>query len=134
MARFEQSRFRQPPNPEDIELVNNIQTYSVGYLFDQKMNAIEKRTVARDLYDITHLVKTQGDELSPEQIARVDNFSNDIDKLASLFADSFETGENLNKISTVEDTVLALREALEEIEYSLDNTPDLDIEDDDFDI
>ena len=62
------------PQANDIEVVDGIRTYKTPALFDQKMNAADDRTKARDLCDLGFLAESYGDSLSIEQILRADRF------------------------------------------------------------
>jgi predicted nucleotidyltransferase component of viral defense system len=109
-----ETSFRQQPKSENIEVVNGIRTYTVGYMFDLKMDAAENRTEARDLYDLVHLLRAYGSKLSSEQITRAEAFSHDINDLATRYAPSFNTDDVLRNRANINDVVLALREAVEE--------------------
>jgi predicted nucleotidyltransferase component of viral defense system len=108
-----ETSFRQHPKAENIEVVNGIRTYSVGFMFDLKMDAAENRTQARDLYDLNHLLSIYGNQLSSAQIARAETFSKNIDELLTRYGESFSTDNVLNTHTTVDDTVLSFREAVE---------------------
>ena len=108
-----ETSFRQPPKQNEVEVINGIQTYNVVRMFEQKMGAMEDRTEARDLYDVSHLLQNYGDQLSNAQIERVDGFSKDLNLLASRYEESFENDDVLMRSTDVENTVLALREAIE---------------------
>jgi predicted nucleotidyltransferase component of viral defense system len=110
-----ETSFRQQPQAENIEVVNSIRTYTVGYMFDLKMDAAENRTEARDLYDLAHLLQMYGDQLSPSQIVRAEAFSHDMDNLATRYISSFNTDDALRTHPNVDDIVLSLREAVEEL-------------------
>jgi predicted nucleotidyltransferase component of viral defense system len=80
-----------------------------------KMDAAENRTEARDLYDLAHLLQMYGDQLSPSQIVRAEAFSHDMDNLATRYISSFNTDDALRTHTNVDDIVLSLREAVEEL-------------------
>jgi predicted nucleotidyltransferase component of viral defense system len=84
-------------------------------MFDLKMDAAENRTEARDLYDIAHLLRMYGRQLTSEQIVRVEIFSHDIDNLATRYASSFDLDDALRNRANVNNTVIALRETVEEL-------------------
>ena len=109
-----ETSFRAQPKDENIEVVNGIRTYDVAQMYDLKMNAIDNRTEARDLYDLAHLLRFYGDQFSFAQIARAEAFSRDMDDLATRYASSFETDDVLSKLSKIDDTVIVLREAVEQ--------------------
>jgi predicted nucleotidyltransferase component of viral defense system len=134
LLRIETS-FRQEPDPESIEIVDGIKTYTASRLFDLKMDAAEDRTEARDLYDLAHLVREYGYKLSTEQIDRLELFSRNIDELATEYRPSFATDDVLKDRANVDDTLIALREAVEgqiEIRFGLDEGHEL--EDDGFEL
>jgi predicted nucleotidyltransferase component of viral defense system len=108
-----ETSFRQEPKVENIEVVNGIRTYAAGYMFDLKMDAAENRTQARDLYDLAHLLREYGDQLSSVQIARAEVFSQDIGSLVTRYSQSFNTDNVLKTRANIDDTVIALREAVE---------------------
>lgn len=107
-----ETSFRNDPDPDHVETVNGIKTYKVERIFDQKLEAAENRTSARDLYDLAHLVENYGDKLSREQIERADAFSRDIDKTASSYRQAFEE-DRILRDRGVDTTVLRLRAGIE---------------------
>ncbi len=76
---------RTEPLAADVTIMDGIRTYRIPGLFDQKMNATDDRTKARDLYDLGFLAESYGASLSSEQILRADEFSRDYEGLADRF-------------------------------------------------
>jgi predicted nucleotidyltransferase component of viral defense system len=106
-----------------------------GRIQEEIKAAAEGRTEARNLYDRAHLVRYYGDELSTAQLDRTDALTEDLDDLAARLGPSFETDDVLRGLATVEDTVIALREAVEEeLEYRQEIEPELDLEEDGWEI
>ena len=106
--------FRTIPQANDIEAVDGIRTYKTPALFDQKMNAAEDRTKARDLYDLGFLAESYGDSFSTEQILRADRFSRHYKRLADRYRRAFQDDELLKSATTAEDRALAFRIAIVE--------------------
>ena len=106
--------FRTIPQENDIEVVDGIRTYKTPALFDQKMNAAEDRTKARDLYDLGFLAESYGDSFSTEQILRADRFSRRYKRLADRYRRVFQDDELLGDVTTADDRALALRIAIVE--------------------
>ena len=106
--------FRTIPQANDIEVVDGIRTYKTPALFDQKMNAADDRTKARDLYDLGFLAEAYGDSLSIKQILRADRFSRHHKRLADRYRRAFQDDELLRDVTTADDRALAFRIAIVE--------------------
>lgn len=106
--------FRNVPQADDIEVVDGIRTYKTPALFDQKMNAADDRTKARDLYDLGFLAESYGDSFSTEQILRADRFSRHYQRLADRYRRAFQDDELLKSATTADDRALAFRIAIVE--------------------
>ena len=106
--------FRNIPQADDIEIVDGIRTYKIPALFDQKMNAADDRTKARDLYDLGFLAESHGDSLSTEQILRADRFSRHYKRLADRYHGAFQDDKLLREVATADDRALAFRIAVVE--------------------
>ena len=104
--------FRTVPNENDIEIVDGIRTYKIPALFDQKMNAADDRTKARDLYDLGFLADSYGDRLSTEQILRADRFTRLYKSLAGRYRRAFQADALLREVTTADDRALAFRIAI----------------------
>ncbi len=107
-----ETSFRDKPDEAQVESVNKIRTYKLGKIYDQKMEAAENRTAPRDLFDIAFLVDKHGDKLSSKQIMKADDYSHDMNGLAERFGKDFQD-DTVLKSTTVDETVLVLREAIE---------------------
>ena len=105
---------RTVPKANDIETVDGIRTYKIPALFDQKMNAADDRTKARDLYDLGFLADSYGDRLSTEQIMRADRFSRHYKSLAGRYRPAFQDDALLRDVTTADDRALAFRIAIVE--------------------
>lgn len=108
-----ETKVRENIDQDKVETVNGIQTYSAGTIFDQKIEAAGDRTKPRDLYDLAHLVRTHGHELNDAQVKVAGEFTNDIDKVADLYRESFNSDEVLHTRGDVDGTVLAFRDDVE---------------------
>ena len=106
--------FRNVPQADDIEVVDGIRTYKTPALFDQKMNAADDRTKARDLYDLGFLAESYGDSLSTEQILRADRFSKHYKRLADRYRRAFQDDKLLRDVTTADDRALVFRIAIVE--------------------
>ena len=125
---------RTVPQASDITIVKGIRTYKIPALFDQKMNAADNRTKARDLYDLGFLADSYGGRLSTGQILRADRFSRDYKRLADRYRPAFQDDALLRGINTADDRALAFRIAIVEqmhhrgqqiIEQSVPSAPSL---------
>lgn len=105
---------RTVPRANDITVVDGIRTYKIPALFDQKLNAADDRTKARDLYDLGFLADSYGGRLSAEQILRADRFSRDYKRLADRYRKAFQVDILLKDRTTAEDRALAFRIAIVE--------------------
>ena len=83
-------------------------------MIDQKMNAADNRTKARDLYDLGFLAESYGGEFSTEQILRADEFSRDYEDLAGQYHQAFKDDRLLRDVVTADDRALVLRIAIVE--------------------
>ena len=104
--------FRTQPRADDVEIVDGIRTYKIPALFDQKLNAADDRTKARDLYDLGFLAESYGDSFSTEQISRADEFSRDYRGLADRYRRVFQNDRLLKDLTTADDRALLFRIAI----------------------
>jgi predicted nucleotidyltransferase component of viral defense system len=111
-----ETSFRQSPPPQSIETIAGIKTYKIEYLFDQKLNAAQNRTVSRDLYDLAFLVEQFGTQLRDEQIEAVQQFVANPDQLVEQYRLTFQLDEALSNLTTVEDIVLSLHFGVENLQ------------------
>lgn len=108
-----ETSFREEPDPASVEVVNGIRTYKLDDIYDQKLGALGDRTKPRDLFDLAHLTKEHGENLSDHQILRAEAATSNVDELANRFDESFREDPILARFGDAEDAVLEFREALE---------------------
>ena len=104
--------FRTQPGADEVEIVDGIRTYKIPALFDQKLNAADDRTKARDLYDLGFLAESYGDSLSTEQISRAEKFSRNWERLAGRYRRGFKSDKLLKDLTTADDRALMFRIAV----------------------
>lgn len=78
------------------KIINGIKVYDIPSLIDQKLLALEHRTQARDLYDISFLTKHYSDQFSDTQRKKISLLISDIDSLEKRFMPAFEQDEILS--------------------------------------
>lgn len=91
-----ETSFRTPPSEEQTTVIDGIRTYSVGTLIAQKINALEHRTAARDLYDIAYLIRQYAEKFSNESIQKLGELMADVDAVEQRFQEAFEEDEILD--------------------------------------
>ncbi len=91
-----ETSFRAPPTEEQTTIIDGIRTYSVGTLIAQKINALEHRTAARDLYDIAFLTRQYAEQFSGESIQQLAKLMADVDAVEQRFQEAFEEDEILD--------------------------------------
>ncbi len=91
-----ETSFRTPPTEEQTTVIDGIRTYSVGTLIAQKINALEHRTAARDLYDIAFLTRQYAEKFSTESIQKLGELMADVDAVEQRFQEAFEEDEILD--------------------------------------
>lgn len=105
--------FRTAVSEADVVLRAGIRTYRAAQLIAQKTNALENRTVARDLYDIHFLAQHHRDSFSPEVVTRLRELTSDLDRLEARFMPAFEEDDLFrDKTGLVPGLVLEIREVL----------------------
>lgn len=91
-----ETSFRTPPTEEQTTVIDGIRTYSVGTLIEQKINALEHRTAARDLYDIAFLTRQYAKEFSSGSLQKLGELIADVDAVEQRFQEAFEEDEILD--------------------------------------
>lgn len=91
-----ETSFRTPPTEAQTTVIDGIRTYSVGTLIGQKINALEHRTAARDLYDIAFLTRQYTEQFSGESISKLATLMADVDAVEQRFQEAFEEDEILD--------------------------------------
>ena len=105
--------FKPKPKQVDVVMVGGIQTYRVPALFEQKLDAANDRREPRDLYDLAFIAKRFGDRLTDQQVRRADALTMNLDWLERKFAKRFERDPVLRPLTTVDATLIELRDAVE---------------------
>lgn len=75
---------------DDVIEVAGVRTYRVSRLIEQKLNALEKRTAARDLYDVHFLARRYAGDFSPQARERLRELTSDMNRLEGRFRPAFE--------------------------------------------
>jgi len=96
--------------PMNFQLINGIKVYDLSSLIDQKLNALENRTTARDLYDINFLAITYPEKFSDKQWEKINNLCTDLNALEQRFMPAFEDDLILAK-HDISKLILSLHEA-----------------------
>lgn len=91
-----ETSFRNTPNEETVTAIDGIRTYSIQTLIAQKINALEHRTAARDLYDVSFLTKSYPHDFSEESLNRLSEIMRDVNSIEQRFQEAFEEDEILD--------------------------------------
>lgn len=75
---------------DDVIEVAGVRTYRVSRLIEQKLNALENRTAARDLFDVHFLARRHPDAFSTPARERLRELTSDINRLEGRFRPAFE--------------------------------------------
>ncbi len=108
-----ETSFRNPPDEGIVEIVNGIRTYKIEGLIGQKLDALQSRTEARDLFDIEYLTRVHGNLFSPVQMATLGNLVADPDGLAARFDAAVREDDILAGKVRAETLVLNLMNAID---------------------
>jgi predicted nucleotidyltransferase component of viral defense system len=74
----------------DVIDVAGVRTYRVSRLIEQKINAFENRTAARDLFDVHFLARRHAEAFSSHARERLRELTSDINRLEGRFRPAFE--------------------------------------------
>jgi predicted nucleotidyltransferase component of viral defense system len=91
-----ETSFRSPASEDETTVIDGIRTYSIQALIEQKINAFEHRTAARDLYDISFLTRQYANHFSQASIRKLAELTADIDTVEQRFQEAFEEDEILD--------------------------------------
>lgn len=91
-----------------------LRVYGVETLIEQKIDALEHRTRARDLYDLAFLMTHHAERFTPAQLERLTTQVNDPDQLHSRFLGDF-IADTVIPQTTLDDVVLALHLRTEQV-------------------
>lgn len=106
-----ETSFRNPPADEHVKVIDGIRTYPIGELLEQKLNALENRTTARDIYDISFLTRSYPEAFTQESIDKLKAIMHDIDSVEQRFSEVFENDEIL-KFTSITEIILQITEFL----------------------
>lgn len=104
--------YRQGFTDTDIVSIDGVKTYAVARLIEQKLNALEGRTTARDLYDVAFLAERYAKEFSPAALERALRIASDVNALESRFRPAFEADDLFADKANVDTVILRLAESL----------------------
>lgn len=102
--------FRNLPKPDDINIIGGIKIYKLPALINQKLNTLEERTKARDLYDVAFLASKYLDQFGSVQLKKLQNITQNLDVLEKRFTPAFQRDLVLANVD-VQGLVLSLCEA-----------------------
>jgi predicted nucleotidyltransferase component of viral defense system len=92
-----ETSFRDPFQNEDTVIIDEIKTYQINNLIDQKVNAMIGRTKARDLYDVDFLLRTYRESFAESTIKKLSETVADINELEGRFYPAFKDDYILNE-------------------------------------
>jgi predicted nucleotidyltransferase component of viral defense system len=95
-----------------------IRVYPIQTLIQQKLNALENRTRARDLYDVSFLARKYPNLFTNSGLVRLQGILKDLDALERRFMPDFEEDSILGK-EDVAKLVISLQESSKQIEAAL---------------
>lgn len=75
---------------DDVVLIDGIKTYKVARLIEQKIEALLNRTKARDLYDVSFLLRQYRTEFTLKAVERLQLAVQDMNQLEARFRPAFE--------------------------------------------
>lgn len=105
--------FRDTITSEDITERNNIRTYRVARLIEQKINAPENRTTARDLYDVHFLATHFRPDFGEHSLTRLRELTSDVNRLEGRFRPAFEDDDLFrDKTDLVPGLILAIQNSV----------------------
>lgn len=107
------TRFRPRPNAEDIVTFKGIRTYKPEVIYQQKLDALRERRVARDFFDLAFLTCKYGNSLSDDQVRRAETITRDMGKLERKLRRKIGFDKVLARITTAEDIVCEFRDAVD---------------------
>jgi predicted nucleotidyltransferase component of viral defense system len=97
-----ETSFRTQPSEDETVTIDGIRTYSIQALIAQKIDALEHRTAARDLYDISFLINQYPNHFSPKAVQKLAVLVSDVDAVEGRFQEAFEEDEILDASRLVE--------------------------------
>ncbi len=94
--------FRTPPREEQTTIIDGIRTYPIGTLIEQKINALEHRTVTRDLYDMAFLTRQYAEYFSASSVQKLADLMADVDAVGQRFQGACAKDEILDASRLIE--------------------------------
>jgi predicted nucleotidyltransferase component of viral defense system len=110
--------YRQGFQDSDIVSIDGVKTYAVAKLIEQKLNALEGRTTARDLYDVAFLAQQYANDFSSAALARALAIASDVNALESRFRPAFEADDLFADKANVDSVILRLVDSLSAIPFT----------------
>lgn len=111
--------YRAPTPDNQITVKDGIRLSSIDRIIDNKLKAAydgnNTRTKGRDLFYLHFIAKHYPEHFTLDLSQRLRSFSQEPDKLVSLYREDIEADPLLNKIMDVEQTALELNEIANEI-------------------
>jgi hypothetical protein len=89
---------RDTHDPSHAHLREGIRVCGLSVLIDHKIDSFRNRTVARDLYDLHHIVTKLSSSLSPKQARMLVELTQEVDPIDRRFAESFKEDPLLRNI------------------------------------
>ncbi|OOH87236.1 hypothetical protein BMT54_10160 [Pasteurellaceae bacterium 15-036681] len=106
--------YRTPTPDEQVTVKDGIRFSSIDRIIDNKLNAAydgdNTRTKGRDLFDLHFLASQYPESFTVDLADRLKGFTQDPDKLVSLYREDIEADPLLNKIMDVEQISLELND------------------------
>jgi len=101
---------RDKADPKETTIIDGIKVYKIEALVRMKINALEKRTTARDLFDVHFLVSKHPAAFTPETKKRLLKLVANPDEIVGRFKTAFATDTLLSHID-VETLAIELSDA-----------------------
>ncbi len=104
---------RDAVDETDVLERHGVRTYRAARLIAQKINALENRTTARDLYDVHFLATHFRSEFEPVMVARLLTLTADVNQLEGRFMPAFEEDDLFrDKAEMLSSLILELHDAM----------------------
>lgn len=104
---------RDAVDETDVLERHGVRTYRAARLIAQKINALENRTTARDLYDVHFLATHFRSEFEPVLVGRLLTLTADVNQLEGRFMPAFEEDDLFrDKAEMLSSLILELHEAM----------------------
>ncbi len=104
--------FRENQHAGEYEIKNGIKTYKPEVIIQQKIVAFERRTKARDLYDLAYLSKAYLPYFTEDALLRLALHMKNIDALENRFQDAYREDTILQAVNPA-DIILILSDNIQ---------------------